>query len=129
MKDTQWMAEAICRQVDPELFHPETSGQGARQQAQQAKAVCRECPVRQECFTFAVETGQRHGVWGGELLSSSRFRGKRAGTMPPKPIEHGTAGGYAAHLRRGIPTCAACREGHNQYGRERERQLAERQRA
>lgn len=80
MKDTQWMADALCRQVDAELFHPDVRGEGARRQVKQAKAICRECPVITQCFTFAVETGQRHGVWGGELLSSSRFRDQRRAT-------------------------------------------------
>ncbi len=30
-----------------------------------AKAVCARCPVRAECATVAIETGQDFGVWGG----------------------------------------------------------------
>jgi len=30
-----------------------------------AKALCHSCPIINECFEFAVETDQRHGVWGG----------------------------------------------------------------
>ena len=31
----------------------------------QAKAVCNVCSVRGECLSYAIEHGERHGVWGG----------------------------------------------------------------
>lgn len=34
--------------------------------AEDAKRICRTCPVTAECETFAVETGQRYGIWSGE---------------------------------------------------------------
>jgi WhiB family redox-sensing transcriptional regulator len=34
-------------------------------QIEQAKAVCRRCPVIQECLAWALESGQDAGVWGG----------------------------------------------------------------
>jgi WhiB family redox-sensing transcriptional regulator len=37
-----------------------------------AMATCRACPVRIECLTFAVTTGQSHGVWGGTMPSERR---------------------------------------------------------
>ena len=39
-------------------------GRGAAE-AQQAKAVCARCPVRQPCLDFALATGQEFGIWGG----------------------------------------------------------------
>jgi hypothetical protein len=30
-----------------------------------AKKLCGECPIKQECFTYAIESNQRHGIWGG----------------------------------------------------------------
>lgn len=30
-----------------------------------AKALCRSCPIVGECFTYALETHQRYGIWGG----------------------------------------------------------------
>jgi WhiB family redox-sensing transcriptional regulator len=32
---------------------------------QRAKAVCAACPVQIECLTFALETHQAYGIWGG----------------------------------------------------------------
>jgi WhiB family transcriptional regulator, redox-sensing transcriptional regulator len=37
-----------------------------------AIAICRACPVRIECLTFAVSTGQSQGVWGGTVPSERR---------------------------------------------------------
>ncbi len=43
------------------------SGTPARRllQIAEAKAVCERCPVISECLTWALETGQDAGVWGG----------------------------------------------------------------
>jgi WhiB family transcriptional regulator, redox-sensing transcriptional regulator len=51
-----WRAQGACRREDPELFFPV---------AHRARAICRRCPVRAECLSFALETVQDHGVWGG----------------------------------------------------------------
>lgn len=55
-----WRGRAACRDVDPDLFFPELGGS-----AQDAKAVCAECPVRAQCLEYALATGQRFGVWAG----------------------------------------------------------------
>ena len=34
-------------------------------QIEQAKAVCRRCPVTQSCLDWALRAGQDSGVWGG----------------------------------------------------------------
>lgn len=30
-----------------------------------AKALCSKCFIKEECFTYALETGQPAGIWGG----------------------------------------------------------------
>jgi len=30
-----------------------------------AKRLCQECPIQKACFTYAIESNQRHGIWGG----------------------------------------------------------------
>ncbi|MFE9855519.1 WhiB family transcriptional regulator [Streptomyces sp. NPDC005780] len=57
---TDWHEEALCRQVDPELFMPEVGGS-----AKDAKATCMSCEVRPQCLNYAVDAGERWGVWGG----------------------------------------------------------------
>jgi WhiB family redox-sensing transcriptional regulator len=60
-----WRHEAACRDEDPELFFPIGNTGPALVQIEEAKAVCRRCPVIDECLRWALETGQDAGVWGG----------------------------------------------------------------
>jgi WhiB family transcriptional regulator, redox-sensing transcriptional regulator len=60
-----WRHRAICRDEDPELFFPIGNTGPALLQIEQAKSVCRRCPVMQECLAWALEGGQDAGVWGG----------------------------------------------------------------
>lgn len=63
--DTRWMHHAVCRDEDPELFFPTGNGDVAQRQAAEALAVCARCPVVAECRSWALETGQEYGAWGG----------------------------------------------------------------
>ncbi|MDX3526699.1 WhiB family transcriptional regulator [Streptomyces sp. ID05-39B] len=60
-----WRQRAACRHEDPELFFPIGTSGPALLQTEQAKAVCRRCPVRAQCLEWALETDQSLGVWGG----------------------------------------------------------------
>lgn len=59
MNDT-WREDALCQQVDPEIFMPEVGGSTA-----DAKRTCMACTVRRDYLDYAVEAGERWGVWGG----------------------------------------------------------------
>lgn len=54
----EWVRDARCAQVDPDLFFPERGGSNAP-----AKMVCRGCPVLAQCRNFALEHGPEHGIW------------------------------------------------------------------
>ncbi|HXN61398.1 MAG TPA: WhiB family transcriptional regulator [Acidimicrobiales bacterium] len=56
-----WYDDALCHGLDAELFHP-----GRGDPVQQVKAVCSECPVREQCLDYALETRQKFGIWGGK---------------------------------------------------------------
>lgn len=60
-----WRHRAVCRDEDPELFFPIGNSGPAVAQTEEAKAVCRRCPVIEECLAYALETGENFGVWGG----------------------------------------------------------------
>lgn len=68
-----WQHRAACRDTDPETFFPAGAGDPA---AARAKQVCGGCPVRDDCLRYALETRQKHGVWGGmdedERVAESR---------------------------------------------------------
>ena len=55
-----WAASALCAQTDPELFFPEKGGS-----TREAKALCRRCPVRDDCLDYALGHDERFGIWGG----------------------------------------------------------------
>ena len=60
-----WQNSAACRDCDPELFFPIGNTGPALLQSDEAKQVCRRCPVMEPCLEWAVESGQDAGVWGG----------------------------------------------------------------
>ena len=56
-----WTKDALCPQVDPELFFPAKQGDSPRA----AKSICATCPVRQECLDQALADPSLEGIWGG----------------------------------------------------------------
>jgi WhiB family transcriptional regulator, redox-sensing transcriptional regulator len=67
-----WWSHAACRGCDPALFFPERGEQVAA-----AKRVCLTCPVRPECLDYALEKGEKFGIWGGKS-EQERRRMRRA---------------------------------------------------
>jgi WhiB family transcriptional regulator, redox-sensing transcriptional regulator len=76
---TGWAASGACRHSDPELFFPVTAIGPAASQVARAKAVCRRCPVRDQCLEFALDSGQAFGVWGGTTGEERRLIRRRRG--------------------------------------------------
>lgn len=69
--DENWQDGANCLGVDPDLFFPE---RGAS--TREAKEVCRGCVVREQCLEFALQNGEKFGIWGG-LSERERRRIRR----------------------------------------------------
>jgi WhiB family redox-sensing transcriptional regulator len=76
----EWRQHAACRGMPTELWFPK-KGDNHAQSA--AKEICAACPVRQECYDYALDVAQEVellGTWGGTsqkqrisiLLSSGR---------------------------------------------------------
>jgi WhiB family redox-sensing transcriptional regulator len=63
-----WRTLARCRGVDPVVFHPVNEDD-----ADEAKAICALCPVREACLEYAIEAREKDGVWGG-LTARERRR-------------------------------------------------------
>jgi WhiB family redox-sensing transcriptional regulator len=88
--DAEWRSAAACRSADPELFFPISASGPAREQAAEAKAICAICRVGRECLTFALRTGQLHGIWGGttedeRAAARRRTASEQAATKEPRP--------------------------------------------
>jgi WhiB family transcriptional regulator, redox-sensing transcriptional regulator len=58
--DRDWVARSACRGLDPTIFYPATD-----EEADEAKAVCAECPVQLDCLEHAIGHREHNGVWGG----------------------------------------------------------------
>jgi WhiB family redox-sensing transcriptional regulator len=105
--DMSWQEQGACRGMDPDLWFPDRG-----ESSVEGKRICREqCPVRFECLEYALEAHER-GLWGG--YSERERRRMRESPSKRKPINHGTEGGYQAHVRRGVPVCHACNEARSQ---------------
>jgi len=69
-----WQDYANCLGVDPDLFFPE---RGAS--TREAKEVCRGCVVRADCLEYALDNGEKFGIWGGmSERERRRLRRQRA---------------------------------------------------
>ena len=71
-----WRDRAICLGEDPELFFPVGSTLPALVQIEEAKAICGRCEVVETCLNWAMESGQKAGVYGG-LSDAERHALKR----------------------------------------------------
>ncbi|MCB8901103.1 MULTISPECIES: WhiB family transcriptional regulator [unclassified Streptomyces] len=61
-----WRVSAACQDVDPDLFFPVGTGAPALVQAEEAKDICRGCPVQEACLSWAMDDSRQvTGVWGG----------------------------------------------------------------
>ena len=72
--DMSWQEFANCLGVDPDLFFP---ARGAS--TREAKEVWRGCVVRDGCLEYALQNGEKFGIWGGmSERERRRIRRQRA---------------------------------------------------
>ena len=84
--------QAACASVEPELFFPSYAIGGPGEQVEAlAKAVCRRCPIINECLEFAFHTGDKWAIMGGMTPAereSIRRRNRPMATIYPfTPLE------------------------------------------
>ena len=60
MSDTDWMGDALCKEVGLDLFFPEKG-----ENITAARRTCMACPVTAACLDYAVLHHIDFGVWGG----------------------------------------------------------------
>jgi len=63
LPDTAFIDNLPCHTGDPDLFFAERPDELER-----AKALCVDCPIRQQCLDAALDRGEPWGVWGGEIF-------------------------------------------------------------
>ena len=65
--DWDWQLSAVCRGMDVDAFYHPAGERLDEKTARinQAKQICRRCPVISQCATWALRTREPYGVWGG----------------------------------------------------------------
>jgi len=63
-----WQARGACRGMgSSNFFHADRErGPSRAIREEQAKQVCRRCPVLEECRRHALTVQEPYGVWGGQ---------------------------------------------------------------
>jgi len=62
-----WQERSACYGLDPEVFFPTTE-----EEAGLALSYCGVCPVKAVCLAWALQNGERYGVWGGTTEQQRR---------------------------------------------------------
>jgi len=62
---SDWRHAAVCRDHDPEAFFSVSNpkSEAYKKHIKAAKAICRGCPVREDCLTYALSKDVT-GVFG-----------------------------------------------------------------
>lgn len=74
--DPTWKERAKCRgraDLLDVIFFPKVRGK-AEKLLQRIEEVCGDCPVKQDCHKFGVESGAVEGVWGGVWFRRNRSK-------------------------------------------------------
>jgi WhiB family transcriptional regulator, redox-sensing transcriptional regulator len=97
-----WRDQAACRNLVTADYDPFFADTAEFQV--EAIAICATCPVRDDCLTFAVRTGQQYGIWGGQPQQMVRrlIAADRAG----RPHRRQAAAGHPQASR------TRCKRGH-----------------
>lgn len=77
--------QARCATGDARLLHLFFSEEAS--EIAEAKAICRECPVRRLCLEGAIQRGEPWGVWGGELFDRGQVVLRKRGRGRPRKDE------------------------------------------
>ena len=66
-----WTLDALCAQVDGDLWYVDLEGAGTGMERRTAIRICGDCPVQAQCLNAAMRREQgmgrtsRFGIWGG----------------------------------------------------------------
>lgn len=81
-----WRVRAACRTGNVhELFFPDGHTGRYDHQIEQAKSLCRRCPVATECATTAIRRGEDHGIWGALDVADLRRIKRKHGAKLRNP--------------------------------------------
>ena len=84
----QWQSRGLCRLTNPEVFfHPDRErGRARRWREDRALAICRRCPVLDQCREHALAVNEPYGVWGG-MTEKDREAIRADGATAPRILD------------------------------------------
>lgn len=85
MDEVTWRDQAACLFTGIDFF-----AQGTRTEAAICKALCDRCEVRLPCLSYAIESNQPFGIYGGMNPSERRKLRLRLRSLsiPEVPLEN-----------------------------------------
>lgn len=98
--DVRWELRA-CAGSDPDLFFDQDLVTEPI-----ARDICWTCPIRLECLTWALETKQEFGMWGGMSEKQRKFM-----SVPRHRVKCPGCGSFdvsPALIRHSVEVCEAC---------------------
>lgn len=133
MSDLDWRDDGACTGMTEThgaaevsaIFFPERGASLKR-----ARAICAECPVREQCLEHALTQPEKCGIWGGKSEKERRVMRRERGLRDPRggarPVaECGTRAAYNRCRKRPEGACDACRVANAIYQAERRAAEAE----
>lgn len=110
----QWWRHAACKDMDVNIFFPESKAQN---RYDEARKICATCPVIDECLDAAIIEGSWDGMYGGMTRDQRRGLAVVRGliTRPYANCDDmkGTTAGYYREKELGIPHCKQCLKAYN----------------
>ena len=97
----RWQDHAACRGEDPEQWF---ATDGGPDNYTYPRSVCDRCPVKAECLDFAIDNGERHGMWGGKSPREREAERRRRSRARVKARREA----IAAALAEGKKQCKKC---------------------
>jgi WhiB family redox-sensing transcriptional regulator len=73
-----WTEQAVCAQIDPEMFFP-TNEMNNTRELSLALAACQDCPVRRPCLREGMQND--HGIWGGWTVVQRKALAEKVGEL------------------------------------------------
>lgn len=104
-----WTDLAACAGMPTRLWFPEPGDS-----TKEALAICSTCAVRAECLQYALDNGERFGLYGG-TTAKERKTLRRGRVQRHRQVTHGTPSGYAWHLNRHEAPCWYCADANSRY--------------
>lgn len=63
----------LCLEYDADIFYPDEYDDAS---VAEAKSICNDCWMKNDCLEFALSTREKEGIWGG-TTPDERYRIRR----------------------------------------------------